>query len=66
MTFTARQGSSESVRTKDYEKLLLGKLDQLTLEERRHIGSIRTRYAHVFQDKNETDFKWNNVVEHEI
>jgi len=49
-----------------YKKLFPGKLDHLTLEERRHIKPILTNYAHVFHDENENDFKCRIVVEHQL
>ena len=46
-----------------YEKLLPGKLDHLTSEDRRHIEPIMIKYAHVFHDENENDLNalmwWN-------
>jgi len=41
-------------------------LDHLTSEDRRHIEPIVIKYAHVFHDENENDFKCTNVVEHQI
>ena len=46
-----------------YEKLLPGKLEHLTLKDRRNIGPILIKYAHVFHDENENDFKCINVVD---
>ena len=40
-----------------YNKLLRGKLDQLSLEERRLIETVIVKYAHVFHDENTNDFK---------
>jgi len=33
-----------------YGKLLLGKLDHLTPEDRQHIGPVLRKYAHVFHE----------------
>ena len=49
-----------------YEKLLPGKLDHLTLEERHHIEPILIKYAQVFHVEDENDFKCTNVVENQM
>ena len=67
LTLAVRQGRPESARTKPcVKKLLHGMLDHLTSEDRRHIEPIVIKYAHVFHDENENDFKCTNVVEHQI
>ena len=48
-----------------YDKLLCGKLDHLTSEER-HIEPMLLKYAHVFHDEDTNDFKATNVMEHQI
>lgn len=48
------------------EKLLPGKLDHLSLEDRRHTEPILIKYVHVFHDEDENDFKCTKVVEHQI
>jgi len=60
LTLTPRQDEAL------YEKLLPGKLDHLTSEDRRHIEPILIKYTHFFHDENENDFKCTNVVEHQI
>jgi hypothetical protein len=47
-----------------YKKLLPGKLDHLTDEDRRHIEPILKKYAHLFHDEEENYFKCTNVMEH--
>ena len=49
-----------------YQKLLSGKLDRLTLEDKQQIEHVLQKYAHVFHDEETNDFKGTNVVEHEI
>jgi len=49
-----------------YKKLLLGKLDHLTNEDRRHIEPIQEKYEHLFHDEEENDFKRTNEMEHQI
>jgi len=49
-----------------YKKLLPGKLDHLTNEERRHTEHILEKYAHIFHDDGENDFKCTNEMEHQI
>jgi len=48
-----------------YKKLLPGKLDHLTNEDRRHIEPILEKYAHLFHDE-ENDFKCTHEMEHQI
>jgi len=48
-----------------YKKLLPGKLDHLTNEDRRHIELILEKYAHLFHDEEENDFKCTNEMEHQ-
>ena len=47
-----------------YIKLLQGKLDYLTEEERQVIEPILWKYAHVFHDEETNDFPGTNIVEH--
>ena len=49
-----------------YHKLLNGKLDHLSQEDRELIEPILLKYAHVFHDEETNDFKGTNVMEHEI
>ena len=49
-----------------YNKLLQGKLDHLTREDRQHIEPILRKYAHVFHDEDTNDFKATHVTEHQI
>jgi len=49
-----------------YKKLLPGKLDHLTNEDRQHIEPILKKYAHLFHDEEENDFKCTNMMEHQI
>jgi hypothetical protein len=49
-----------------YKKLLPGKLNHLSPEDRRHIEHIMKKYAHLFHDEEENDFKCTNVTEHQI
>ena len=49
-----------------YNKLLKGKLDHLTPEDRQHIEPIIMKYAHIFHDEETNDFEGNTVIEHEI
>jgi len=49
-----------------YYKLLQGKLDHLTLEEREHIEPILIKYAHIFHDEDSNDFKGSTVIEHHL
>jgi len=49
-----------------YNKLLQGKLDHLTLEEREHIEPVLIKYAQIFNDEESSDFKGITVIEHHI
>jgi hypothetical protein len=49
-----------------YNKLLQGKLDNLTPEERQHIEPVIEKYAHIFHDEETNDFKGTSVIEHQI
>ena len=49
-----------------YQKLLQGKLDHLTEEERQAIEPILLKYAHVFHDEETNDLPRTNIVEHHI
>jgi hypothetical protein len=49
-----------------YRKLLNGKLDFLSQEDRELTEPILLKYAHVFHDEETNDFKGTNVIEHEI
>jgi hypothetical protein len=49
-----------------YNKLLKGKLDHLTPEDRQHIEHVIMKYAHIFNDEETNDFKGTTVIEHEI
>jgi len=49
-----------------YRKLLLGKLDLLSEEEKQVIEPVLMKYAHVFHDEDSNDFKGTNVIEHQI
>ena len=49
-----------------YGKLLQGKLDHQSQEERRHIEPVLVKYAHVFHDEETSDFKATDAVQHEI
>jgi hypothetical protein len=40
-----------------YKKLLEGKLDQLSEDDRRTLEPVLLRYAHVFHDEETNDFK---------
>jgi hypothetical protein len=57
-----RKGKNEAL----YRKLLRGKLDHLSLEDRQKIEPILIKYAHTFHDEESNDFKGTNVIEHEI
>ena len=48
-----------------YKKLLPGKLNHLTNEDRRHIEPILEKYAHLLHDE-ENDFKCTNEMENQI
>jgi hypothetical protein len=62
----ARLDRQESRNEALYNKLLLGKLDHLTSEDRHHIEAILRKYAHVFHDEDTNDFKATHVTEHQI
>jgi len=49
-----------------YHKLLPGKLDHLTSEDRQKIEPVLFKYAHVFHDESTNDFKGTSIIEHEI
>jgi len=49
-----------------YRKLLLGKLDHLSEEEKQVIEPVLMKYAHVFHDEVSNDFNGNDVIEHQI
>jgi hypothetical protein len=49
-----------------YNKLLQGKLDHLTPEERQHIETVLVKYANIFHDEETNDFKGTSVIEHQI
>jgi hypothetical protein len=49
-----------------YRKLLNGKLDHLSQEDRELIEPIILKYAHVLHDKESNYFKGINVMEHAI
>lgn len=49
-----------------YEKLLQGKLDHPTREERQHIEPVLLKYAHAFHDEQYNDFKETKAIEHQI
>jgi len=49
-----------------YNKLLHGKLNHLTHEDRLNIEPVLRRFAHVFQDENANDFKGTYIIEHQI
>jgi hypothetical protein len=48
------------------EKLLKGKLDNLSEEERASIEHVLLRYAHLFHDEDSNDYKGTDVIEHRI
>jgi hypothetical protein len=49
-----------------HEKLLKGKLDHLSEEERASIEPVPLRYAHLFHDEDSNDFKGTDVIERRI
>jgi len=49
-----------------YKKLLEGKLDHLSEDEKRTFEPVLLRYAHVFHDEQTNDFKGTAVIEHQI
>jgi hypothetical protein len=60
------QAASEKEKEALYNKLLKGKLDHLTPEDRLHIEPVLVKYAHIFHDEETNDFKGTTVIEHEI
>jgi len=48
-----------------YDKLLQGKLDHLTSEDRQHIEPVLRKYAHVFHDEASNDSKETKSIEHQ-
>jgi hypothetical protein len=46
-----------------YRKLLQGKLDHLSPEERRVIEPVLLKYARVFHDEETNDFKCTDVID---
>jgi hypothetical protein len=57
-----RQKKNETL----YHKLLQGKLDHLSPEDRQQIEPVLLKYAHVFHDEDTNDFKGTDVIEHQI
>jgi hypothetical protein len=49
-----------------HQKMLRGKLDHLSEEDRQDIEPVLLKFAHVFHDEETNDFKGTDVVEHEI
>ena len=49
-----------------YQKLLSGKLDHLTVEDKQQIEPVLQKYAHVFHDEDTNDFTGTNVIKHQI
>jgi len=49
-----------------YRKLLLGKLDHPSEEEKQAIEPVLMNYAHVFHDEDSNDFKGTDVIDHHI
>jgi len=56
----------ESSNKRLYDKLLRGKLDHLSREDRSYIEPVLLKYAHVFHDEESNDFKETKVIEHQI
>jgi len=48
------------------DKLLEGKLDHLTREDRQHTEPVLRKYAHIFHDEASNDFKETKAIEHQI
>jgi len=46
------------------QKLLEGKLDHLSKEERELIEPVLLEYYHVFHDEESSDFKGTDIIEH--
>ena len=57
-----RQRKNEAL----YHKLLQGKLNHLSQDERQLIEPILLKYSHVFHDEDTNDFKCTDVMEHQI
>jgi len=57
-----RQKKNEAL----YRKLLQGKLDHLSQDERQSIEPVMLKYVHVFHDEDTDDFKCTDVMEHQI
>jgi len=49
-----------------YRKLLLGKLDHLSEEEKQAFEPVLMKYAHVLHDEETNNFKDTDVIEHQI
>jgi len=49
-----------------YWKLLLGKLDHLSEDEKQVIEPVPMKYAPVFHDEDSNEFKGTDVIEHQI
>ena len=49
-----------------YRKVLLGKLDHLSEEEKQLIGPLLMKYAHVFHDEKSNNFKGTDVIDYQI
>jgi hypothetical protein len=47
-----------------YNKLLKGKLDHLSREDRQLIEPVLLNYAHLFHDEETNDFPGSNVIEY--
>ena len=61
-TKTPRQKKNDAL----YHRLLRGKLDHLTLEDKQQIEPVLQKYVHIFHDEDTNYFKGTNVVEHQI
>lgn len=46
------------------QKLLQGKLDHLSKEERELIEPVLLEYSHFFHDKESNDFKGTDIIKH--
>jgi hypothetical protein len=49
-----------------YKKLLEGKLDHLSEDDRLTLQPVLLRYAHVFHDEQTNDFEATHMIEHQI
>lgn len=49
-----------------YTRLLAGKLDHLSLEDKQVIEPVLRKYAHIFHDERSNDFKATDVIERQI